>query len=281
MVTAYIERALRSCLEKADVFESDNMVFSAAASDVALGDGYDRHDKTSRSQVVTREAIRNASNCCYSSLLCMFALSSVTGMKVRSVYPDTLGETSKYAKFLNGQILPRVEHSLFEHADAKQTPELVFLWSAYGASSLPALETSFKVNHFGPLIPFYVKESVEEIIKSKAPKKQVIITDVFTSGSQNRLTSSSSANINDAEQSCRVSLPRTSCLGTLKRDRILMEAQTESHKKKRLDVSEVDPLDIGNFVGLANIDDDTKFNLLQHHWKPPHLLFFIFVSLAL
>ena len=108
--------------EKADVFESDNMVFSAAASDVALGDGYDRHDKTSRSQVVTREAIRNASNCCYSSLLCMFALSSVTGMKVRSVYPDTLGETSKYSKFLNGQILPRVEHSLFVHQN----------WSFFG-----------------------------------------------------------------------------------------------------------------------------------------------------
>jgi hypothetical protein len=35
------------------------------------------------------------------------------------------------------------------------------------------------------------------------------------------------------------------------------------------ELSDVDSLDIGRFVSVAGIDDDTKFNLINNHWKPP------------
>lgn len=34
-------------------------------------------------------------------------------------------------------------------------------------------------------------------------------------------------------------------------------------------MSNVDSLDIGRFVSLENIDDDTKLNLINNHWQPP------------
>ena len=40
-------------------------------------------------------------------------------------------------------------------------------------------------------------------------------------------------------------------------------------EKLKLDVSDVDPLDIGNFVGIQyEINDDTKFNVIKNHWHP-------------
>ncbi|CAB3995989.1 Hypothetical predicted protein [Paramuricea clavata] len=40
-------------------------------------------------------------------------------------------------------------------------------------------------------------------------------------------------------------------------------------KRTKADLSDVDSLDIGRFVSVAGIDDDTKFNLINNHWKPP------------
>ena len=40
-------------------------------------------------------------------------------------------------------------------------------------------------------------------------------------------------------------------------------------KRVKADLSDVDPLDIGRFVSMAAIDDDTKLNLINNHWKPP------------
>jgi hypothetical protein len=34
------------------------------------------------------------------------------------------------------------------------------------------------------------------------------------------------------------------------------------------ELSDVDSLDIGRFESVAGIDDDTKFNLINNHWKP-------------
>ena len=72
--------------EKPHVFQSENTAFSATASDAALADGYDMKDPSSRVEVVKREAIRNATSKTHASFMCLFALSSVTGMVVTSVY---------------------------------------------------------------------------------------------------------------------------------------------------------------------------------------------------
>ena len=81
--------------EKSHVFQSENAAFSVTASDVALADGYDRKD-SSRVEVVKREAIRNATSTTHASFMCVFALSSVTGMVVTSVYPETFQQQTKY-----------------------------------------------------------------------------------------------------------------------------------------------------------------------------------------
>ncbi|CAB4041400.1 Hypothetical predicted protein [Paramuricea clavata] len=40
-------------------------------------------------------------------------------------------------------------------------------------------------------------------------------------------------------------------------------------KKIKVDVCDVDPLDIGNFVGTTHeINDDTKHNIIKNHWHP-------------
>lgn len=76
--------------EKSTIFQTENSAFSATVSDKALGDGYDRHDPHSRVMVVKREAMRNATDGTFASLMCLFALCSVTGMSVISVYPENL-----------------------------------------------------------------------------------------------------------------------------------------------------------------------------------------------
>ena len=94
--------------EKSHVFQSENTAFSATASDAALADGYDRKDPSSRVEVVKREAIRNATSTIHASFMCVFALSSVTGMVVTSVNPETFQQQTKYSQFQNGTIFPRV-----------------------------------------------------------------------------------------------------------------------------------------------------------------------------
>ena len=96
--------------EKSHVFQSENTAFSATASDAALADGYDRKDPSSRVEVVKREAIRNATSTTHASFMCVFALSSVTGMVVTSVYPETFQQQTKYSQFQNGTIFPQVAH---------------------------------------------------------------------------------------------------------------------------------------------------------------------------
>ena len=40
-------------------------------------------------------------------------------------------------------------------------------------------------------------------------------------------------------------------------------------KKMKVVVNNVDPLDIGNFVGnLHEFNDDTKLNIIKNHWCP-------------
>jgi hypothetical protein len=50
-----------------------------------------------------------------------------------------------------------------------------------------------------------------------------------------------------------------------------MKKQDEgtSKRMKVVDLPNVDPLDIGRFVSMEAIDDDTKLNLINNDWKPP------------
>jgi hypothetical protein len=48
-------------------------------------------------------------------------------------------------------------------------------------------------------------------------------------------------------------------------------------KKIKVDVCDVEPLDIGNFVGTTHeINDDTKHNIIKNHWRPPSTFNFPF-----
>ena len=167
--------------EKSVIFSSENTAFSATASDGALGDGYDRTDPSTRTAVVFREALRNAVNNTFSSVLCMFALSSVTGMDITSVYPETAGKKTKNSQFLNGTISPRARHASFT-SKLVQDVQLILLWSTAGIATLPGIDTNFQPNHFVPLVQVQERD---ENITPKALKQKTIskvqpkITDVL------------------------------------------------------------------------------------------------------
>jgi hypothetical protein len=140
-------------------FNSENTAFSATASDSALADGYDRHNPSSRVAIVKREAIRNATSGAFSPLMCLFALSSVTGMPIRSVYPEKLGTVTKYSQYQNGVIHPRAEHKRFS-GKVVQEMDLILLWSVDSMSSLPCGNEIFQPNHFVPLVEVKEKARV-------------------------------------------------------------------------------------------------------------------------
>lgn len=164
--------------EKSAIFQTENSAFSATASDNALGNGYDRTNPSTRTSVVMREALQNAVNGTFSSLLCMFALASVTGMNIASVYLETSGEQTKYSKFLNGVIPPRAAHMSFK-SHLSQDVELIILWSTDGIAILPGLDPSFKPNHFVPLVQFQPNIKQNESGVKKHKKNQPKITDIF------------------------------------------------------------------------------------------------------
>ena len=64
------------------------------------------------------------------------------------------------------------------------------------------------------------------------------------------------------------------CIGLLPFN-LKQEADEAVSKRFNVDISHVDPMDIGRFVSLLTIDD-TKLNLINNnHWKPP-LTFILF-----
>lgn len=156
--------------EKAHFFKTENTAFSASASDSALAHGYDRKDPSSRVMVVKREAIRNANSGTHASLLCIFGLSSVIGMNVTSVYPEKLGQETKYSQFLNGAICRRLEHNLFT-GKLVQPTNIILMWTTAGIHILPGLSQDFQPNHFVPLVEFKPKDVTT---KTKAPQQQKI-----------------------------------------------------------------------------------------------------------
>ena len=130
--------------------------------------------------VVQREAVRNLTSGTYASLMCLFALSSVTGMDVISVYPEELDHETKYSKFQNGTILPRNAHKDFS-VKLVQESKLIFMWTTVGFLTLPGLAQGFQPNHFVPLVEFNSKTGT----KAK-PTQQKKITDHFKFCSQSK-----------------------------------------------------------------------------------------------
>ena len=157
-------------MEKSDLFASENTAFSATASDCALADGFDRSNLSSRAVVVKREALRNAVSGTFSSLLCMFALSSVIGIDITSVYPEDTGKETVYSRFLNGKISPKAAHRF----SSKVSPDiqLILLWSIDGITVLPGLDSTLRPNHFVPLV-------LSKIKKISKPNHQTKITDLL------------------------------------------------------------------------------------------------------
>ena len=162
-------------LEKLHVFKSENTAFSATLSDSGLGDGYDRKNPSNRVVCIQREAIRNATVGTYSSLMCLFALTSVTGMSIISVYPEKLGQKTKYSQFQNGVILPRQVHNNFS-TKLMQEVKLIIMWTSSGIDVLPGLSKDFQPNHFVPLVEF----------KAKTGSKQPKITTIFKANSSKK-----------------------------------------------------------------------------------------------
>ena len=66
-------------------------------------------------------------------------------------------------------------------------------------------------------------------------------------------------------------------IGQLKREHGKDNEEPLITKKPKLDVSDVDAMDIGRFVSSKHaIDDDTKFNIINNHWHPPSTFNFPF-----
>ena len=94
--------------------------------------------------VVQWEAIKTLTSGTYAFLMCLFALFSVTGMDVISVYPEDLDHKTKYSKFQNGTILPRSAHEVLKLV---QESKFILMWTTAGFLTLPGLAQGFQPNH--------------------------------------------------------------------------------------------------------------------------------------
>ncbi len=85
-----------------------------------------------------REAIRNSVPFNYASLMCIFALSSVMGREIYSLYPEEIEKESKHSKLNNGVIKPRVVNSK--------------LSTSFNMNFIPAIPGDFQPNQSVPII---------------------------------------------------------------------------------------------------------------------------------
>ena len=138
--------------ENALIFSKRNTAFTATLSNQALGSGYNRKDDNSKIDVVQREAVRNSVPCNYSSLTCIFALTSVIGREVYLLYPEEKGKESRHSQLNNGVIKPRVIHSKLSTKFNKET-KLCIMWTRSGSINfIPGIPGDFQPNHFVPII---------------------------------------------------------------------------------------------------------------------------------
>ena len=116
----------------------ENLIFGLTVSNSA-GSKWSAGDET-KTLCVIRESVHNIKSRTWGSFMTMLALSSVVGLKIKSVYPNT---SDLYDNVFNGLISPRetTEHS----------GDVIIMWSR--VSSLDGgLGKKFKPNHFVPII---------------------------------------------------------------------------------------------------------------------------------
>ena len=98
--------------------------------------------------------------------MCLFALSSVTGMNVISVNPEKLGQETKYLQFQNGTISLRKTHEQLQK-NLVQEVKLIIMWTTIGNITLPGLVENFQPNHFVPLVEFLAKAGSKTVQQLK------------------------------------------------------------------------------------------------------------------
>ena len=116
----------------------ENLIFGLTVSNSA-GSKWSAGDET-KTLCVICESVHNIKSRTWGSFMTMLALSSVVGLKIKSVYPNT---SDLYDNVFNGLISPRetTEHS----------GDVIIMWSR--VSSLDGgLGKKFKPNHFVPII---------------------------------------------------------------------------------------------------------------------------------
>ena len=127
-------------------FPTYNTAFAAAFSDVVL-DGFYPNEKESNYKLIIRQGMHNLVPVTFSPLICMLALSSVIGKEIIVVYPEKIGEETKYSWYRNGAIMPRVNHGLLEITYNQH--KIVIMWSKSGSLSfLPIVGIGFQPDHF-------------------------------------------------------------------------------------------------------------------------------------
>ena len=103
--------------------------------------------------------------------MCVFALSSVIGMVVTSVYPETFQQQTKYSQFQNETIFPWVAHHSLLSKLVHET-KLIFMWTTHGIHVHPGISKNFQPNHFVPLVEYMGKDQGKKSHQKK-------ITDSF------------------------------------------------------------------------------------------------------
>ena len=100
------------------------------------------------------------------SLMCIFPLSSVTGMNVISVFPKKVGQKTKHSQFQNRTISPCRTRDNFTK-NLVQEVELIIMWTTTSNITLPGLVENFQPNLFVPLVKFLAKEGSKTIQQLK------------------------------------------------------------------------------------------------------------------
>ena len=95
---------------------------------------------------IQREGILNLNNKRWSSLMCLFALSSAIGMQIRSIYSTTdIHNTNRYEDMFNLAAIPSTY--------INQNAVIIILWSRSGSLD-NTKDVSFKPNHFVPVLNY-------------------------------------------------------------------------------------------------------------------------------
>ena len=115
--------------------------------------------RSAKACVIEREAVRNSIPGTFSSLMCLFRLSSVIGMGIVTIYPEEGGRGTKYSNMNNEVIKPRVCHSRLHIYFCNQA-KICIMWSKDGSDTfIHGDDDDFNPHHF---VPLYCQSQMEK-----------------------------------------------------------------------------------------------------------------------